>query len=98
MANKMNINTYRRQCLPHNFTLINDTQQEMNQLFKITMFLGRKNSSDNNLNCTNRQVTTNMNNYDKFNKIEEKINNNLTYINIHVDRADTGSTVFHNSV
>lgn len=101
---KINLKAYRHRVPIHNSLLLADRQQEMNQLFNITMLLGRKsnqvNDSTNNIVATLEQArqSEKEEDYDKFSRIEKKIENNLTYISISVDNTDTGSIVNYNGI
>lgn len=87
-------------------TMMEDRQEEMNQLFNITMLLGRKSNCSNFTNNNNYntasidelQKTEESEDSDKFSRIEKKIQNNLTYISISVDNTDTGSIVNYNGI
>lgn len=95
---KINLKAYRNRIPNSSLLLMGDRPQEMNQLFNITMLLGRKSNN-------NRQDTQDKEAHheeggddDKFSRIEKKIENNLTYISISVDNTDTGSIVNYNGI
>lgn len=93
---KINLKAYRNRVPNNSLLMTADRQQEMNQLFNITMLLGRK--SNNNNNDEQQETANDGEDSDKFSRIEKKIENNLTYISISVDNTDTGSIVNYNGI
>lgn len=89
---KINLKAYRNRVPNNSLLMMGDRPQEMNQLFNITMLLGRKSNNNNNNHNDEQQED------DKFSRIEQKIENNLTYISISVDNTDTGSIVNYNGI